>query len=145
MKTKLSIVWKSISAILLIALVSACSSGNSTSLKSINLTGTWVGTIQDNPNLAYDVRILFLQENNLFQSATEQAPVTYSITFTNPSDGVSTGCPGTINNLTATLTLNSEPAQLSSQEFTALATNSSISGQAVFGGLCGGPINLRRI
>jgi len=141
----INLIKKSALATCIVIVLSACTSGNSSSLTSLNLTGTWVGTLQDTPSLAFDVRVIILQEKEFSNSTTDTLPVSYSVTFTKASDGTSTDCAETINNLSATLKLNSGSALLSSQEITAVATNSTISGQAVFNTTCGGPINLRRV
>ena len=149
------------------AIVASCSSGGSGSTEGLNITGRWLGQLNESANLVYDVIFDFSQVDTVgVPGNPQQSQVIFSFSVTGLSAANGGGqdiCSGaTLSGGTLTISAAANPATLFGDGFNAVVISNRIQGQAVIDDFddvefidangdtqtveCsfGGPINLRR-
>ena len=148
--------------------IAACSSGGSGSTEGLNISGRWLGTLQETRNVAYDVIFDFAQVDTVGVPGNNRtSQVTFSFSVTRATDPGFDICNGaTLSGGTLTISSEANPAILTGDGFNAVVIDNRIQGQAVIDDFdeidvlvtdadgntttqqveCafGGPINLRR-
>ena len=130
---------KRIKTLLIVSLsvvIAACSSGGSGSTEGVNITGPWIGILNQTTGLAYDVQVDFAQFDTVGVPGNPQSTaVTFSISILRLNDvfgEVDDVCTGaTLAGEGLTLNAAANPATLVGDGFNAVVIDNMITGQIV--------------
>ena len=127
---------KTLIIVSLSVVIAACSSGGSGSTEGVNITGPWIGILNQTTGLAYDVQVDFAQFDTVGVPGNPQSTaVTFSISVLRLNsvfgevDDVCTGA--TLAGAGLTLNAAANPATLVGDGFNAVVIDNMITGQIV--------------